>query len=153
MKRITKEELPEILTDDIINILVEMALEDPKLTFDWANVSDLLEERGQLRVILDKVRAIKKSSEQAKENAKSEEQKRLEAEHNKKAEELGRLFLRKMDIILFKATWVNLKHQKNSKLNTECGLQVMIKMVIRFKWFPKNSDGSKMACQNIYLCR
>jgi hypothetical protein len=75
MKRITKEELPEILTDDIINVLVKMALEDPKLTFDWANVSDLLEERGQLRVILDKVRVIKKSIEQAKEDSKSEKQK------------------------------------------------------------------------------
>jgi hypothetical protein len=80
MKRITKAELPEILTDDIINILVGMALEDPKLTFDWANVSDLLEERGQLKNILDKVRVIKKNIEQAKENAKSEEQKKKEKE-------------------------------------------------------------------------
>ncbi|WP_374175262.1 hypothetical protein [Flavobacterium tructae] len=80
MKRITKEELPEILTDDIINILVEMAMEEPKLTFDWANVSDLLEERGQLKIILDKVRIIKKNIEQAKEDAKSEEQKKKEKE-------------------------------------------------------------------------
>jgi len=83
MKRITKEELPEILTEDIINILVEMALENPKRTFDWANVSELLEQRGQLKVILDKVRIIKRAIERAAEDAKSDEQKYLEAEHNK----------------------------------------------------------------------
>ncbi|MEP6804118.1 MAG: hypothetical protein ABI892_06330 [Flavobacterium sp.] len=80
MKRITKAELPEILTDDIINILVEMAMEDPKLTFDWANISELLEERGQLKIILDKVRLIKKVIEQAKEDSKSEEKKKKEKE-------------------------------------------------------------------------
>lgn len=80
MKRITKSELPEILTDDVINILVKMAMEDPKLTLDWANISDLLEERGQLKIILDKVRLIKKAIEQAKENTKSEEQRKKEKE-------------------------------------------------------------------------
>lgn len=80
MKRIAKEELPETLTEDVINILVEMAMEDPKLTFDWADVSDILEARGQLKTILEKVRVVKKAIEQAKQDAKSDKQKQRENE-------------------------------------------------------------------------
>ncbi len=94
MKRITKEELPMVLTGDIINILIEMALEFPQ-TKEWHNIFDILEERGQLFFILDKVEERKKAIEQAKEDAKSDEQKKLEAEHNKKADELVREFYKK----------------------------------------------------------
>lgn len=75
MKRITKEELPQILNAETIEKLIEMALEFPKTTFDWAEVSELLEERNQLMFILDKVEERKKAIEKAKEDAKSEEQK------------------------------------------------------------------------------
>lgn len=78
MKKFTKNTLPSKLTEEVIDILVEMALENPKQTFDWAEVSELLEQRGQLREVLIKVRAVKKSIEQAKEDSKSEEQKKKE---------------------------------------------------------------------------
>lgn len=80
MKRIVKEELPEELNTEIINILVNMALESPKTTFDWAEISELLEERGQLMFILDKVEQRKKATEQAAEDAKSKKQKLKEKE-------------------------------------------------------------------------
>ena len=93
MKRITKEELPEILTDDIINILIEMALEFPQ-TKEWHNIFDYLVDNKfeQYQEIANAVAKKQKSIEQAKEDAKSEEQKKLEAEHNKKAEELVKKF-------------------------------------------------------------
>ena len=80
MKRIKKSELPQELNAETIEILVEMALEFPKTTFDWAEVSDLLEERNQLTFVLGKVEERKKTIEQAKEDAKSEEQKQKEKE-------------------------------------------------------------------------
>jgi len=52
IKRIKPEELPEILDEGIIKILVDMCLEFPKETFHWANISEVLEERGELDVIL-----------------------------------------------------------------------------------------------------
>ncbi len=80
MKRITKSELPNILTEEIINILVEMALESPKTTFDWAEISQILEDRGQLFEILGIVEKRKKEVEKIKEDSKSDEQKQKEKE-------------------------------------------------------------------------
>jgi hypothetical protein len=80
MKRIKRNELPLELNAETIEILVKMALESPKATFDWSEVSDLLEERNQLAFILNKVEERKKITEQIKENAKSEEQKQTEKE-------------------------------------------------------------------------
>ena len=77
MKRINKEKLPEVLTEEIVNVLVEMAMEFPQ-TKEWHEVFDLLDKRGQLMIVLDKVRIIKKGVEKAKEDAKSEEQKQAE---------------------------------------------------------------------------
>ena len=68
MKRINKNELPEILTDEVINILIEMALEEPKETFDWAEVSELLDKRGELTFILNKVHEAKKKLNASKNN-------------------------------------------------------------------------------------
>lgn len=83
MKRISIEELPDILTEDIIAILVDMALENPQSS-QWHEVFDVLDERGQLMIVLDRARAKQKTIEQAKEDAKSEEQKLAEEEHKKK---------------------------------------------------------------------
>lgn len=78
MKKITKECLPEILTDDILEILIDMALEFPKTTLDWQEVSKLLEERGQLMLVLAKVDERKKNIEKAKRNFKTSEEKIIE---------------------------------------------------------------------------
>lgn len=80
MKRITKEELPKVLTNDIIAILVEMAMESPKVTFHWRDISNYLSENDypSLRKILDEVQKRQKAIEQEKEDAKSEEQKERE---------------------------------------------------------------------------
>jgi predicted enzyme involved in methoxymalonyl-ACP biosynthesis len=85
MKRITLNELPKVITEDVFGILVEMALEVPKQTFDWRDISIYLSENNLelLMKILDRVDEHQKSLEQAKEDAKSEEQRRLEAEHNR----------------------------------------------------------------------
>ncbi|MFH7015148.1 hypothetical protein [Flavobacterium sp. FlaQc-47] len=82
MKRIKINELPEVIPEEIFNILVEMALEDSKQTFDWRDISVHLSENDLplLMKILDKVRIIKKATEQAKEDCKSEEQKKKEKE-------------------------------------------------------------------------
>jgi hypothetical protein len=79
MKRITKNELPIELNTEIIEILVEMALEFPQ-TKEWHDVFDLLEERNQLMFILDIVEDRKKAIEKAREDAKSDEQKLREKE-------------------------------------------------------------------------
>jgi len=83
MKRIVKKNLPEVLTDHIIEILVNMALEFPKTTLDWQEVSKLLEERGQLMLVLAKVNERKKNIEKAKENSKTSEEKIIEEQHRK----------------------------------------------------------------------
>jgi uncharacterized protein YozE (UPF0346 family) len=79
MKRIKAKELPPVLTDDIINTLVEMAIEFPKKTFDWAEVSEVLEERGQLYIILDKVEQIQREKENEKKASMTEQEKAEEA--------------------------------------------------------------------------
>jgi uncharacterized protein (DUF1778 family) len=86
MKRITIDDLPKVFSEDILNILVEMALEEPKQTFDWRDISIYLSEKdpSQLMMILDKVDERKKAIERAKEDAKSDEQKQVEEEQRKK---------------------------------------------------------------------
>jgi len=78
MKRIKPEELPETLTDEVINTLVEMASEFPKTTFDWANISELLEQRGQLNIILNKIEERQKQKEKERLESMSEEEKAQE---------------------------------------------------------------------------
>jgi hypothetical protein len=82
MKRITKEELPEVLTEDTIAILVEMAMESPKMTFDWRDISNYLSEYdyASLQIVLDEVQKRQKTIEQAKEDVKSKKQKEKEKE-------------------------------------------------------------------------
>lgn len=80
MRIIKPEDLPEALTPEIINVLVEMAREFPKHTFDWAKVSEVLAGRGQLNIILDKVQQLEKDEEQKRQNAKSESEKMRDAE-------------------------------------------------------------------------
>src|SRR5690606_31850844 len=79
MKRINKEELSEILTEDILTILVEMAMEFPQ-SKQWHEIFDELDRRSQLMLVLNKVHERKKAIEQAKEDAKSDEQKLKEKE-------------------------------------------------------------------------
>lgn len=79
MKRIKAEDLPEALSEEMISTLVEMALEFPKKTFDWAEISELLEKRGQLHIILDRVEELQKEREKARRDAMTEEEKEEEA--------------------------------------------------------------------------
>lgn len=79
MRRISKAELPEILTEDVINILVEMAMEFPQ-SKQWHEIFDELDRRGQLMIVLDRVREKQKALEKDKEDAKGDEQKRKEKE-------------------------------------------------------------------------
>lgn len=88
MKKIIKaEDLPKELTEEIIEILVEMAMEFPKKTFDWIEVSDILEERGQLDIILDIVdvenKKIRTEKEHQRWNSLSPEE---QAEEKRKLE-------------------------------------------------------------------
>jgi hypothetical protein len=80
MIRFKPEELPEVLTPEIIDVLIEMAREFPKHTSRWAVVSELLAERGQLNVILDEVQKIEKQEELKRRATMSEEEKQEEAE-------------------------------------------------------------------------
>lgn len=72
MQIIKPNELPEKLTPEIINILVQMAIEFPKTTFDWAETSKVLEERGQLNIILNLVDKINKEKEYNEEKKRKE---------------------------------------------------------------------------------
>jgi len=69
------EDLPEILTPEVIETLVEMALEFPHETFDWANISKILDRRGQIDIILDKVEKIKEERERVRKSLMTEEEK------------------------------------------------------------------------------
>ncbi len=69
MKRIKPDELPAVLTEDVVQILVAMSIEFPKATFDWADVSQLLEERGQLQFVLEKVQEYNKKKEGTERNS------------------------------------------------------------------------------------
>ena len=88
MKKIIKaKDLPKELTEEMIQILVEMAMEFPKKTFDWIEVSDILEERGQLDIILDIVdvenKKIRTEKERQRWNSLSSEE---QAEEKRKIE-------------------------------------------------------------------
>ena len=82
IKRITPKELPKTLTDETIEVLVDMALESPKKTFHWAEISDVLEERGELQIILDIVSQKRKEKQEQSHqqwwDSLSEEEKKLE---------------------------------------------------------------------------
>ena len=88
IRRITPEELPEKLDKDTIKILVDMCLEFPKKTFHWANISEVLEERGELEIILDivgkKRRELEKQHYQQWWDSLSEEEKANEEKKRKK---------------------------------------------------------------------
>lgn len=83
-KYIRPEDLPEILDEETINILVRMCEEFPKIDFSWEEISELLLERGQLNIILDivekneqeKVELIKSQMTEAE---KIEEMRKMEA--------------------------------------------------------------------------
>ena len=49
MKRIRKEELPKILTDEIIDVLAEMALEFPQ-TNEWHQIAKSLDNTQLLKI-------------------------------------------------------------------------------------------------------
>jgi hypothetical protein len=89
MKRLKPQDLPEVLTPEIIDILVQMAMEFPKVTSEWADISELLEKKGQLNVILDKVDELKKEENKRKQASLSDEEKRTEAEKWTKIHEEG----------------------------------------------------------------
>lgn len=82
MKRIKPEELPKILDKYTIDILVEMCEEFPKKTFDWVNISQLLEQRGELKLILDIV--------EERQNVKAEKRKASMSESEKEEQRLKR---------------------------------------------------------------
>ena len=81
MKRIKINELPEVVTEDVFNILVEMVLESPQ-SLEWGEIYLYLVDNNYplLRRISDKFDENQKAIEEAKEDAKSEEQKKNEKE-------------------------------------------------------------------------
>lgn len=76
-KRITKNELPEKLTDETLSILVDMALEFPQST-EWHEVFDELDKRGELIFVLNRVLERQKQLENKIENAEYDENNREE---------------------------------------------------------------------------
>lgn len=90
MKRIIKpENLPEVLDEETIEILVEMCEEFPKKDFSWRNVSELLLQRGQLNLILDIVQKNQeKKFELERSRMTQEEKKSMEESHQKMLEKL-----------------------------------------------------------------
>lgn len=96
MKIIKAENLPAKLTPEIIDVLVEMAREFPKRTFDWAEVSDVLDKRGELNIILDKVQQLEKEEEQERERLKSDAEKQKEADMREKLKSAKPTFIGNM---------------------------------------------------------
>lgn len=78
MKKIKPEDLPLKLTSEIIEILVGMAREFPKTDFSWRDVSNLLQERGQLDIILSEIRRTESAERQKLEESKTPEQREKE---------------------------------------------------------------------------
>jgi hypothetical protein len=87
MKRIKKEELPIILTDDIITILAEMADETPQ-SIEWQEIFDVLSP-ADFRKIMDRKLELQKQKEQALKESMTEEEK-LEQE-SKRAKMIEKL--------------------------------------------------------------
>ena len=77
MKRIKVEELPKILTEEVINTLAEMANEVPQ-TKDWHQIFDLL-CHDDLRRVMDRKLAIQQEQEKARKASMTEEEKADEA--------------------------------------------------------------------------
>ncbi len=79
MKRISRTELPKVITNEVLDILIDMAQEFPQST-EWRDIYDYLIDHDYptLRMILDEVQKVKKAQEQAKEDLKSSEQKAKE---------------------------------------------------------------------------
>lgn len=73
MKKIDPNKLPEILTPEIITILVEIAMEFPKKNDDWQIISNILIERNQLNLILDIVEKHKDDEREKKWNSLSKD--------------------------------------------------------------------------------
>ena len=80
MKKVKASELPLVLDEETINILVEMAMEFPKTNWEWAEISEILSERGMLMQVLNKVQEI--------EHQKYEKQLLAMTEKEKEAENL-----------------------------------------------------------------
>lgn len=83
-KYIKPEDLPEILDEETISKLVLMCEEFPKIDFSWAEVSELLLQRGQLNIILDIVeeneqKKVEFKKSQMTEAEKLEEKQKIEA--------------------------------------------------------------------------
>jgi hypothetical protein len=79
-KKILAIDLPEQLTPEIIEILAEMANEFPKTSFEWNDVSVVLENRGQLRIVLDRALELQREEKSRKQAAMTNEEKNEEAE-------------------------------------------------------------------------
>lgn len=96
MEIINAKNLPTKLTPEIIDVLVKMAREFPKTTFDWAEVSDVLAERGQLNIVLDRIQQIEKEEERKRESMKSDAEKKNDAELREKLKNAKPTFIGNM---------------------------------------------------------
>jgi hypothetical protein len=74
-KHIKPEDLPIILNEETIQILVKMCEEFPKKDFNWAKISELLLQRGQLNIVLDIVDKNKATRAKQSEIQLSDEEK------------------------------------------------------------------------------
>lgn len=77
MKRIKAEELPEILTEDIIYTLAEMSDEIPQ-SKEWHEIFDILSPEDY-RKVMDKKSVLQKQKEQDRQEKMTEQEKAEEA--------------------------------------------------------------------------
>jgi hypothetical protein len=83
--KINTDNLPEVLTPDLIEILAKMANEFPKMTFEWNNISILLEKRGQLKQVLDRAFILQVEKQKKIESLMTQEELDIEAKKRKES--------------------------------------------------------------------
>lgn len=85
IKRIKPEELPNVLTNEIVEILAHMANETPQ-SKEWQDIFDLLNNED-FRLVMDKRSELQKQEHQRWWNSLSDEEKKEEERKGKKAQD------------------------------------------------------------------
>lgn len=85
MKRIGAEQLPSVLTEEVISILAEMADEVPQ-SKEWHEIFDLLSP-DDLRKVMDRKIELQRKKERERKEAMTKEQRDLEEQKWQKIKE------------------------------------------------------------------
>ena len=88
--RFSADNLPETLTPELVEILAKMANEFPKVNFEWKNISNLLEKRGQLKQVLDQAFILQVEDQKKKDLLMTQEERDTEARKRKESIDSGR---------------------------------------------------------------